>query len=431
MSLSQSPRSGTHHRSLILRALVCLGALTSSWNAVRIGPLNLVDYVLIAALAFALVQIAIRRLTVKLHLWMFIPSVAIGLLVVRDVLVFGRPLNQSAELLSSGSGASPLLIFVRIVLATLVVSVLVATLSAIDGATAMLPILKWWIFGILVSSVVAVLQDNSVPLAFLNLVQTTSLYRFPGLTSHPNSLAQSASLALPVAIYFFATSRGASRFIQLIPVCIFVVALYAAGSRAGLGIGLAAAVVGAVWYLSRSRFMVVLAPTLLVAIAATLMFGGLIFAGTRLSSGAADSDAGRAIALQRGFDLFLQSPLWGVGVGSWIGEAVPLIILTTGGLLLLPAYYAFFLPPLLTFWRLRAADPLYIALITSSISLVIFGFLNNGFAERYIFWPIVVGAVLAPHVLSLAGTRTARSLTALAEPRNTKNAIPRAARLSD
>lgn len=381
----------------LLVVVTAFAALCASWNAIRVGPFNVVDIALLVALVLAFFSLISQRLHLTIPIWMWLPTAGAALFLVRDVLILGRPLNRSAELLSSGTGASPLLIFSRIAIATIVLAIVIATIESRHRGRFVRSMLVWWVLGIVISSGFALLQSAGTAPQIFTLVQTVNPVRFPGLTSHPNSLAQTIGLALPILIYYVFHVAGFLKSLPVVGTMIAIAGLYSTGSRAGLLVGLGAAAAVFFLLILQTRFAPMIVPLLLVTIVAAILFGSLIFEGTRLSSsgpGAADSDLGRLRSLNFGLELFFESPVFGVGLGSWVGEAVPLILVTSGGLLFLPLYYAFLIAPLRSFWSLRK-DSFYVAVAVSTLGLLAFGFLNNGFAERYIFWPVVVGFTLA------------------------------------
>jgi hypothetical protein len=98
------------------------------------------------------------------------------------------------------------------------------------------------------------------------------------------------------------------------------------------------------------------------------------------------STAMRLANLERGLDLFNSNPLFGSGVGSWTYEMVPLILLTSGGLLYFIVFYGSLAYPILV--RPRSSGGMFVPiLVISAVSVFAYGLLGNGIFERYLYWP--------------------------------------------
>lgn len=380
-------------------SLVGLAAMTSCWSAVRWLDWNVGDLILVLAVIVALVRSANGLpLFAAMRIWMFMPAFIALLLLFRDVVVLGNPLNASADITGSGGGVSPLVIVVRVVLSTVVVAAVCSSAVGAGGDRAFRRVLGWWYLGAVLSAVVALLQAFGLWPEMLVLQQTLGLTpgaeRQAGLGSHPNSLAQTLSLALPIGLAWI---KGASRLRSLLlvaSVVVMIAAILESGSRAGLLVGGFATMGVLVWLLAFSRYAKLIIPTLLVLVVIVITAGPSLIAQTRLagdSSGAAQSDFGRINAISVGFEIAASSPIFGAGLGSWFGEFVPLILMSSGGVLLLGVYTWFIGGALSTLLRGRRT-PLILACIVSTTAVVAFGLLNNGFLERYTFWPTLLAA---------------------------------------
>ncbi|WP_181431161.1 O-antigen ligase [Curtobacterium sp. MCBD17_021] len=326
-----------------------------------------------------------------LRSWMFLPALIGLLLAARDVVVVGRPFTAIEEL---GAGLSPAQMLARVVLSTVCVAVLSVLVIGRDVARGR-RILRWWIGGVVSSSVFALLQAiGTVPEGTL-LAQVNGTDRYAGLSSHPNALAQTIVLAIPVVLYYLRASMTRNRLVAGLGFVLLIAALFQTGSRAGLLIGFAVVVVSIVHHASRTGGLRWVLPIVILATAAAVVFGPALIRGTRFvqSAGTVQSNVGRTQAIGDGWELFVAHPVLGAGLGSWVGELAPLVLLASGGVLFLVAYSTFVAAPILILWRSRQID-LAAVLLISAVAVVLLGLLNNGFTERYTFWPVLIGASL-------------------------------------
>jgi hypothetical protein len=400
----------TRSLPLLGSGLAALAALTSTWTGVKVLGVNLCDALILLGIAAIVVESALGARSVTLRWWMPLPTVAALVIYAFDQVVRGgRPSQDSVNLaLTAGTSAfgdsdGGFLFVARLGIATLLVAVIVGSEVETFGVARAVRLLLLWTAGATVSAAAAVAY--SLGLADLSefTYHAISEVRALGLAFHPNSLAQTIAITMPLAIYFLTTSRTAwARIWWLAGAVLGVWALVLANSRGGLIVGLCATVVALASVLGRSRggrlFGMVLAVPAVLAVTALVDW---LLANTRLGGqgGASQSDEGRWEFLQMGFDAFLNNPLIGAGVGGGAGVMVPLLLLSTGGLILFLGYYAFIAAGVHAAWPLRN-DPLVSACLISVMALVGYGLFNNSVNERYNFIGV---AILAAVALRLRG----------------------------
>jgi O-antigen ligase len=390
--------------------LAALFVATSSWTAVRVAGVSPSDLFLFAAIGAEIYSGRLLRLIgheqVRAALMLMVPLV---LLFTWDVAVLGVPITSppardpsiQASVGASVSGAGPFAY--RLLVSTVVVGIMLASVLSVRPS-ARQALVTTWAAGISLSALAA--TPLGKPLAALVapvLHPALSSSRAEGFASHPNSLAQAASLAVPIVLLAqnmekSAKSRLPFRFL-VASVLIFAVAV--SGSRAGL-IAITISSSGSLIVLAlRSRGCRPLLPSLLLGcLVIGLVAGPVILSSTRFSdqSDAGQSNLLRLESLAQGVNYFERAPVLGVGLGSWNGENSFLVLLSGGGLLLLLAFLLWYARIFTLGWRHRGSRA-QVTLV--SAALLIFFLLNNGFVERYVYVPIL-----------LLGANAGKSLTA-------------------
>ncbi len=165
--------------------------------------------------------------------------------------------------------------------------------------------------------------------------------------------------------------------------------LVLADSRSGLLVTIPAVAMAIVLMIVRSRLRIMSGPILLAAGILAYTFIPDAVSETRLVQGSAQSDAGRTVFNDNALTTFFASPIFGGGFGAQAGVAVPLMVLSAGGMVLFIGYYAFVLRPIPSLWRARRDRMAQTGLLCVLVFLG-FGLLNPVFAERATFWPILV-----------------------------------------
>lgn len=385
----------------LLLVVTILSAFTSSWTGFRLSGLNLTDVFLVAALLIALVSEMLGRVSLRLSWHFFVLPAVVILLMTRDALVFDRLPFQTLTAAQYTSGDSlgetvggSATFLARLVLSWTVIGVIASAFRNRPQRLVMLA--GAWTAGAVVSAVWAIVQSTvSLPeLPFLYHVDSAT--RALGLSNHPNSLAETISATIPLLVYF---ATGGSpkilhRFLGLVFAAASLWALFLSGSRAGLLMGFLALTGSLLIRLRWSGKAVWGLPIVLLGTGAGIVFLPQIWSTTRFSSGGgALSNVARLQALNDGWDLFLSNPILGGGLSTWLGEMVPLILLSGGGLALFVVFYASLGAVLLRVGRARSEE-LLAHLVWCGMVVLLFGLLNNGLVERYLYWPFVLGFFL-------------------------------------
>jgi hypothetical protein len=377
----EQPSADSSGKLSLAGAALSLAAFSSSWTGVKIGPLSAVDVFLLAAFALALLEWIVGSRSLRLHGWMLLPTAGAVLLLTTDVVIRGR-------------AAGPELVFLlQVFLGTTLLAIL--TWSEVERRPQrMLGLLRWWVVGIVLSAAVASLVDAKV-ISIRGFVQQQQAdWRLSGLAFHPNSLALSVTVAMPVIVYLVVKkdTRFLARVFWLASFSLGVRALFLSDSRAGLAVGLTAAILALVIALWKSRARRMALP--LAILAGIALFGWAlpaVTANTRLAQGAGNlSDIARDGFNTDALHAFAANPIFGGGVSAETGVAVPLQLLSAGGLLLAACYYVFMFRPLPLL--LHRTNPfLPYALLTLTATFV-FSFSNPGVADRSVFWPVLLAA---------------------------------------
>ncbi len=171
-----------------------------------------------------------------------------------------------------------------------------------------------------------------------------------------------------------------------------VVALYF-GIAEWNAVALPVLAIAVVLWLRSTRLRVVLVPlTILVGVALAFTIPALL-ADTRLGQGAEDSDAGRILINEAAMRWFYDSPVFGGGYDVMHGVAVPIMVLSGGGIILAIGYYAFLLRPVPVLLAGRALPIAQMGLL-SLLAFLAFGVLNPVWMERITYWPALIAALV-------------------------------------
>ncbi len=364
----------------LLNGTMYLAALTASWTTVAVGGNNIVDYLLILALGVLIAARFNKTRSIFVSGWMLLPLVA-SLIITCWAIVVG----------SADSPDSTMQL--RIFLSTAAVAVLLTSLAADGGSRELQRVLRLWSLGIAISAAVAILTSFGILHPSEVFVQKSGS-RLSGLTSHPNALAFSLVMGIAPIMYLAGVARSWIRSLGWILAMIVVVwGLVLTGSRAGLIVGLPVLAIAVVLWLRSTRLRVVLVPlTILVGVALAFTIPALL-ADTRLGQGAEDSDAGRILINEAAMRWFYDSPVFGGGYDVMHGVAVPIMVLSGGGIILAIGYYAFLLRPVPVLLAGRALPIAQMGLL-SLLAFLAFGVLNPVWMERITYWPALIAALV-------------------------------------
>lgn len=365
-------------------AMISLSAFTSSWTGVDVHEVTVVDVALMLATVSSLLSWAVGGRTIYLRLWMFLPPIG-ALLIVAIGVLFRQDTNIGLDYIF------------RISFGTTLIAILINSERATRGASGLMRLLHWWAFGIVVNAVIVALTDSGL-INIANFVNNeTGTIRAIGLAFHPNSLAFSLSIALPVLTWLWSRPGGRrlAKFIWLGGFLVCMNALYLSDSRAGLLVGASAGLVGVFIAIRGTWARLLSLPLVFFAGVALLHYVPPLLATTRFASrGSAASDSLRTQYNSAALDAFAAHPVFGSGFGAMTGVAIPLQLLSSGGLVLLALYTAFIAAPTLQFFsRPWGALSNYGILVVGTI--VGFGLLNSALTERVTYWaPLIIASII-------------------------------------
>jgi hypothetical protein len=253
--------------------------------------------------------------------------------------------------------------------------------------------------------------------------------RSSGLTIHPNYLALTCTIVLPLAVWWI--SRGGPwRIRGFIATTLLLAGTYTSGSRAGavtavLGIVLT---VAALPSLRRSlRFVLPAGALLLIPLAVFTPFGAHILEQVRLGgSNTSGSDIARAHLAEIASDQFKAQPVQGVGMGV-IEDAhnIYLQLLAAGGLIAFASFLTY-VGGLANSVRLAFRGPLHDPAVAAGLSVLMWlvnGRFDAQLADKYLY--VVPGFLVAIGYVATATTRaTERPPSSVPAEREPARATP-------
>lgn len=380
-----------------LTFLTFAAAFTSSWTGIRLAGINLVDFLLVAAALLGIVDAVRKGRRIPIYAWALMPPLSLLFIALTSSVLKGESLFASRETwkyavgYSAGAEYSGAIPFVaRMVLSLTAVSIVVVSVSnnARDRYALLEKLIFTWAAGAVVSAVYGV-ADSVVGFGNLPLLyQIISDTRTAGLATHPNSFGQTVAYILPVLMYMTSVTRGLWRAVATISLIISTYAVFISGSRGALLCGVVFASLTFVYIAtSGKRMHILMVPVVGIVLFTAVLVAPSVLMATRFFDESGNvSNSIRMDRLEKGLDLFYADPLFGAGVGSWFAEMVPLILLTSGGLLYFVIFYACLASPLLG--RPRNTGSLLVPiLVITAFGFLAFGLVNNGVVERYLYWP--------------------------------------------
>jgi hypothetical protein len=226
--------------------------------------------------------------------------------------------------------------------------------------------------------------------------------RAPGLAIHPNFLATTCVLGMPIMLWQVGSPRLRSRISAVLILVALALGVYASGSRGGAAV--MAAAVGLSFVLMPVYRRVLPTVALVTASVAGLVFvlnpsvGQSLLRAVRLTgnSGAqSGSDYVRSSVAHQGKLDFLHSPIDGVGM-QVAAEAhnVYLQALASGGLLLLVGYLTFVVAGLVKSFRQRKFDPLAYPFFIAALAGAALSTVENALTDRLAYVPLALIAAM-------------------------------------
>ena len=389
--------------------LILASVVTSTWTGVKAFGINVCDLLFVVAGVLVLIESGLGGRKLLLRWWMVMPSFAALFIFAFDVIARGSTSNPvvaaTTEYVSGHSAFGDQegggLFAARVAIATLLVAILVGSELATFGRERGIAIAKWWSLGIALSSLLAVTDSLGLTSASDFTFHQLSEGRALGLAFQPNSLAQTIAIGLPVLAYFASTARTpVHRAAWILLIGFSVTALVLTNSRGGLIVGLIALLLCTVIMAARGgrRGKLALFGLAIPSALGVFLLADWLTDNTRLGGGggASLSDAGRWELVDAGVTAFLSNPILGAGFGNGAGVLVPLLLASSGGVVLLLGYYSFIFATYFAVFRSARSDYFLCLAFISISALLAMGLFNNSVNERYNF---VIVAVAATWVL--------------------------------
>jgi hypothetical protein len=178
---------------------------------------------------------------------------------------------------------------------------------------------------------------------------------------------------------------------KLVPAALLPISLYAiilTGSRAAL-IGAPVIILATLGFLAHSTNRISVSALMAAPFVLTLSVVSVpaVVEGSRFYDATGDqSNTTRMMYIKQGIEDIAANPLLGVGIGAEAPTMVPLTVLVYGGIVLFVIFYGSLLYPILS--RRRSLDGAFMSvLVISAVGVLAYGMLNNGWTDRFLYWP--------------------------------------------
>jgi hypothetical protein len=398
-----SPPADSHRENPLLTVsqfLAYAAAFTSSWNGVRLEGINLTDYLIVAAAVLTLVVVVGNRRRLPVYSWAVLPPGALFLIALVGSAARSDPLLargvagewRIGDAIGSGYGTAPLALVLRLAISLTAVTIIVIGLcdNVPNGVLFIKRVTYSWAFGSAVSAAYTVGEQFFPALGdFPFLYRIISSSRYTGLSNHPNHVGQAIVIALPLLIFFLASTRGwLSKLVATMILLVSVYAIIPTGSRAAL-IGGPAIIGATAIYLMISNkripaWALIAAPFSLAP--AMVLLPSIVEKSRFFDESGVASNTGRFADLQQAVEDITANPVFGLAVGAPAPTMVPLAILVYGGLFYFFIFYGSLIYPLLP--RPRSHDRSFTAILAiSAYGVLLYGLLGNSWTDRYLYWP--------------------------------------------
>jgi O-antigen ligase len=255
-----------------------------------------------------------------------------------------------------------------------------------------------WIAGVLVNIVIQLFQTFSVMNIAISTLQINDLtrFRFSGLATHPNALAISVCLSLPI---IYEELRKVNFTLFLATNLLFFTSVFLTQSRAGL-------IVYAFGFLmcflrnENSGGFRISRLLLIIIILSTLVLSGFFFYllnNSRFQTGdtsALISNQARWGLMKFGYEAFRISPMLGLGPTLFkVSHNIYLQVLSSLGFIGFVFFIVLCFRMIQRNWKSN-----YFTSVTILIFLL-FGFFNNSLTDFYLYFPLGFGFLISSHNL--------------------------------
>ena len=388
-----------------------------TWNGLRVAGGGMANLFMVAAFMVVPLYVIQTRRAVPFPPWLF--AAAAGFVIAAMVayvfppeqdllsrsLISFRTEYQSVEPLGYLVPRSDLYTLLKFETALLLIPLLIAAVATTKERIERL--MDLFVLSATINAAVSIVDFLGVPIA----PYATVAGRASGLTIHPNYLALTCTVGIPLAVWWI--SRGGPwRLRGLIATTLLLGGTYASGSRAGavtavLGLVLT---VAALPSLRRSlRYVLPVGALLLIPVAIFTPVGAEILDQVRLGgNNTSGSDTARSHLADIAMDQFRAEPIQGVGMGV-IQDAhnIYLQLLAAGGLIAAASFLTYVLG-LANSVRRAFRGPLRDPAVAAGLSVLMW--LVNGrydaqLADKYLY--VVPGFLVAIGYVATVSVRSA------------------------
>ena len=401
-----------------------------TWNGLRLGGGAIANAFMALAFLAVIAQVIVTRRLPPLPPWLFLAGAGFVLAAMLNLIfppdqgLINQTLLQARTVFRPAATGyltprSDLATLAKFGIALVLVPTLVASVATsvkrIDRLIDML------VISATVNAAVAIVDFGGIPIA----PTATRGGRSAGLTIHPNYLALTCTIGLPLALLWM--SRGGRwRIAGLVSAGLLLGGEYVSGSRAGAVSILLAIVLAVALLPSLRRAFALVLPAVGMVLVALILFtnvGSKAVDQVRLQGDktAAGSDTSRSKLASLAEKQFQARPLQGVGFGV-IEDAhdIYLQLLAAGGVIAMAAFLVFVGGLFGAAWR-RRAGPQHDAIAATSLAVVMWlanGVFDNQLADKYLY--VVPGLLMAMSYLKIGkevpGSRASEDLLHAGDP---------------
>jgi O-antigen ligase len=398
---------------------VGVSILAITWNGLRFGGGAVANAFLVPAFAMVAVRTVVLRKPIPLPPWMF--AAAIGFVIaallnlifppssslMNDILVHYRTIPQVGQPLVLAP-RNDMLTLAQFEIGVIVLPILIASVA--DTPRRIERLLDVFVFGAAINAFIGLIDWAGFHISPIQ----AGVGRSAGLTVHPNYLALTCTIAIPLALLWI--GRGGNwRKVGFAATGLLLIGAYVSGSRAGAVtavLGLVATMIVVPRLRPGLGFTVPAAGLVLLAL--FFFAGNQILQQIRLSNDVSTavnttgSDSQRSQLKDLAINQFESRPVQGVGF-SVIADAhsIYLQLLAAGGVIAFLSFLIYIGGLASSAWRARAGPQRDIAAaISVSIGMwLLNGVIDNQLGDKYLF--VVPGLLIALSYVAMPAKRPA------------------------
>ena len=398
----------------IAYAAVALFVLVVTWNGFRLGGGAVANAFMVLAFLAFIARVLTTRQPVPVPPWLvaagggFVLAAMLNIIFPPDAHLINLTL-LSYRILPQGAipgylvPRSDLLELATFLLAFLVIPVMIASVAnTVERIERLIDLL---IVSATVNAAVGCIDWAGLHIA----PYPADAGRSAGLTLHPNYLALTCTIAVPLALLWVARG-GRWRGFGVVAIGLLLAGTYVSGSRAGTVSALLALTVTVALIPRLRRALAFVVPVIGMALVAALAFtnaGQQALEQVRLSGAdTSGSDFSRALVRDVALEQIEARPVQGVGFGV-IGDAhnIYLQLLASGGLIAMAAFLTFVGGLFNSARHARAGpQPDAVAAVAVSIGMwLLNGLFDNQVADKYLY--VIPGLLVAMSCVAAASAR--------------------------